>query len=148
MSRTRLARAGVLGALLTACGAAPARAPASPEEKQLTAPGAYPAPDSKALPEGEKGVAQPGLDQPESASPALAQVDEVEAAFERSATELKTALATERDCEVARKALASMERSADRICELNGPDDPGKRCAYARERVQTARDKVSRSCGS
>jgi hypothetical protein len=50
------------------------------------------------------------------------------------------------DCAKACKALASMERSKERICELNGPDDPGDRCEKAKDRVEAARDLLGRRC--
>lgn len=47
-------------------------------------------------------------------------------------------------CSRACRALASMERSADRLCELAGDGDG--RCRSAKQRVEAARDLVTRSC--
>jgi hypothetical protein len=49
-------------------------------------------------------------------------------------------------CDTICKALASMERSADRICELTSAEDT--RCTRARERVDSATKRVELSgCG-
>lgn len=49
-------------------------------------------------------------------------------------------------CETACKALASMQRSADRICELT--DESSARCTNARSSVSDARERVERAgCG-
>lgn len=47
-------------------------------------------------------------------------------------------------CAVACRALASMERAAERLCELSGEDD--ERCVQARERFAAALDRVEASC--
>lgn len=49
------------------------------------------------------------------------------------------------DCSVACKALASMKRAADRICELTGGD--GDRCKSARTMVEEAQRRVAERCG-
>lgn len=54
-----------------------------------------------------------------------------------------TPLADDR-CPHACRALDSMRRSAARLCELTGPDDP--RCQHVEERLGRARDAVSRTC--
>jgi MYXO-CTERM domain-containing protein len=46
------------------------------------------------------------------------------------------------DCATACRALDSMRRAADHLCEL----DPGDRCAKARQRVTAATDRVRASC--
>jgi hypothetical protein len=48
------------------------------------------------------------------------------------------------DCTLSCRALASMERARDRICELS----PGARCDDARAKVASARDKVAAACPS
>lgn len=53
--------------------------------------------------------------------------------------------ATDR-CERACQALASMRRSAERLCELTGEAD--ERCASVRQRLENAADLVRRSCSS
>lgn len=139
-------RALVLAALCVGGCAAPA--------KQLEAPASAPqggelAPESpdiesqkKQEPEGGP-AAQPGF-----AQPALVTLDEAEATFDRDSRELARALSSTRDCEVAKKALDSMRRSAARICDLNGPGDPGGRCARAKGQLETATENVRRGCGS
>lgn len=46
-------------------------------------------------------------------------------------------------CDLVCKALASMRRSADRICEITGDEDP--RCTKARGRVSDAASRVERA---
>jgi MYXO-CTERM domain-containing protein len=48
------------------------------------------------------------------------------------------------DCATACKALDSMRRAADRLCQL----DPGDRCAKARQKVSDATARVTASCPS
>jgi hypothetical protein len=47
-------------------------------------------------------------------------------------------------CTVACKALASMERSADQVCEMTGEGD--SRCESLRERVERAKSLVQARC--
>jgi len=49
-------------------------------------------------------------------------------------------------CLSACQALASMQRSASRLCELTGEDDP--RCGDVRDRVEQARQLVVDACPS
>ncbi len=49
-------------------------------------------------------------------------------------------------CLIACRALASMQRSATRLCELTGEDDV--RCEDVRDRVEQARQLVSGECPS
>lgn len=150
---SRLARAGaLLFALgLAGCGAAgksappPASAPSGGDAEETT-----PTFDSELKQreaEGEPERPAPG-GEAGFAQPALASLDDAESLLERDSKDLARALGTARDCAVARKALDSMKRSADRICELNGPGDPGERCARARGRVEAASESVRRGCGS
>jgi hypothetical protein len=52
--------------------------------------------------------------------------------------------ATVKECTTACRALASMERAAKTLCDLGDPDE----CTRAKARVEAARDKVKKSCGS
>ncbi len=49
-----------------------------------------------------------------------------------------------KECTTACKALASMERAAKTLCDLGAPDE----CSRAKARVDAAREKVKKSCGS
>lgn len=49
-----------------------------------------------------------------------------------------------KECATACKALASMERAAKTLCDLGAPDE----CSRAKARVDAAREKVKKSCGS
>jgi len=55
-----------------------------------------------------------------------------------------TKSAQERRCTTACRALASMDRAANKVCDLAGSDD--SRCDGARTRLSAARDIVRRSC--
>jgi hypothetical protein len=65
--------------------------------------------------------------------------DQSEAAFNASGT----------DCAQMCKALASMQRAADHLCDLtkDGADLEKQKCTDARARVTTAKDRVSKMCG-
>ena len=56
------------------------------------------------------------------------------------------AMSAGRRCTIACKALASMKRSANRICDMTGEGD--SRCESLRERVERARSRVFSSCPS
>jgi len=73
----------------------------------------------------------------------LTTAAEARAAIAGAQSDLDDALAqTTVDCAVACTALASMQRSAERLCEL----EPGPRCDEVRERVETARGRVAERC--
>lgn len=59
-------------------------------------------------------------------------------------TDRSTKSTQERRCTTACRALASMDRAANKVCDLAGSDD--SRCNGARTRVSSARDLVRRSC--
>ncbi len=56
----------------------------------------------------------------------------------------ETRLAAESPCTKACRALASMRRAADRLCELTGEGD--ERCQDVRDRVKVARKRVQSRC--
>ena len=77
----------------------------------------------------------------EASTPVTA--DAAKEALTTAATELEAALdQTAFDCSAACMALASMQRAAERLCEL----EPGPRCDTARERVEAARRRVADQC--
>ena len=55
-----------------------------------------------------------------------------------------TKSAQERRCTTACRALASMDRATNKVCDLAGSED--SRCDGARTRLSAARDLVRRSC--
>jgi MYXO-CTERM domain-containing protein len=63
------------------------------------------------------------------------------AALEAQIAREAAALSTE-SCEIACRALGSMERARGRLCAL----DPGPKCADARDRVKKAVDRVRAAC--
>ena len=73
---------------------------------------------------------QPGMAPPSPAPPAMGRAHQSQAARNR--------------CSRACRALASMQRSADRLCSLAGEDDP--QCENVRHRVRAARRLVRQWC--
>jgi MYXO-CTERM domain-containing protein len=65
------------------------------------------------------------------------EIDRVEAELEAALAELASD-----DCSIACRALESMIRSAERICEL----EPGERCEAARRKVADAKRRVRDAC--
>lgn len=119
------------GALLVGCGAgkpamAPAGGAAAPSNTTEQAPGEPPT---------DKMIVEPKAD----AATAQASFDEASAAFSAAGS----------DCASMCKALASMQRATDRLCELakDGGDLDQKRCADARTSVTDAETKVKSTCG-
>ena len=57
--------------------------------------------------------------------------------------------ASSNDCLSLCKALGSMQRAADHLCELtkDGGDDDKKRCTDARSRLSDAKGRVDKTCG-
>ena len=145
----------VLGALANpGCQAAP---PAAGPPR--TEPGASP-PNPQQQQYGEHpsgGGTQPAPTQPGYAQPPPDPGAHPERILEESSLTLEGALqlldqrglelsATGVDCSTACRALASMRRARDRICELSGGEDRDGRCATATTRHQQARERVRQRC--
>ncbi|MCC6217450.1 MAG: hypothetical protein IT376_21515 [Polyangiaceae bacterium] len=157
------------GLLGVGCGArAPEAGPSapgggSPRAAPATEPAPTPPPPSPAAtapPEGmidlddEKGADEPAPEETPSGGLEPDQADAADGlatalgAFRRAEAALAAQLAEApgRDrCELACRALGSLERSADRICQLDGG---GPRCRAARDRVADARARVRAACGA
>ncbi len=73
----------------------------------------------------------------------LVDLDAALSLFQKSELELSGGLS---DCDHACKALGSMERSMNRICELTGPEDVEHRCEDARKKARRARERVEKNC--
>jgi hypothetical protein len=56
--------------------------------------------------------------------------------------------ASDRDCARACRALESMERAAQQVCELARSAEERGECASATAQVEKARDRVNSACGS
>lgn len=154
---TRGAIVAITVAWLSGCGAQAAPPAKTPEAPAGAEPGS-PVEERKADDTGpsEKGQdwsppppeqPKPAFDDDRRGDPALATLEQASAVFEQSLSRFHSALSSGRDCDVARKALASMERSQKRICDLNGASDPGDRCKTAQSRLEDARERVKRVCG-
>jgi hypothetical protein len=142
---------GPLAALaLSACGASSAQRPASApaggadQKSEEAAPDeSQPGYQRQAYPEEPAPAPAPTFAQP-PAEPTLGSAADAQVALDRGEQELASALSSGGDCRTACKAMGSMQRARDRICELNGADDPGRRCATARQRVDEAADRLRR----
>lgn len=142
---------GVVGALalLLASGCAAGGAPpaaetpssAPPEKSKAAEPGA----DAEQAPASDElRYAEPPTSTKEEDGKRLTlSLDAALALFKESESQLANGVL---DCGKACKALGSMERSMDRICELTGPEDPEKRCQNAKEKAKAARERVEKHC--
>jgi hypothetical protein len=77
----------------------------------------------------------------QSTAPPVPEVAGARGELDRAERQLS---ATQGDCASACRALASMERAAEHICAL----DSGSECGRARERVDSARERVRATCGT
>jgi len=103
-----------------------------PQQRYAQAPGASP----------QAGAAQPA--QPAPAPPPTSATPSVDGASPKSAQRAETSSAS--PCTTACRALASMERAAEHLCDLSGSDDT--RCDSARARVKSATERVYAQCPS
>ena len=81
---------------------------------------------------------------PEAADPHGASGARVRLAEARRELDVAT---SERDCVRACRALESMERAAQQVCDLARSPDERRECASAGEQVDKARSKVRSACG-
>jgi len=149
---TRLRRLLALGATtaaLAGCGGASKQSMPPPEAPGATAPSSDDDREYQQNVTREPEKKEDGALAGEGAGerPALAGLDDALDALSASETQLATALSSTRDCATAKKALESMRRARERICDLQGPDDPGGRCTRASDQYDAAREKVRRACG-
>lgn len=169
------ALAGSALACLSACASGTRSAPATQEPYAASAPapemkrpakskeGSQPTapPAAGAAAEQARDYAAPPSPAPPSAAPAapdMARKEAPGAADPHSATagarmrlvearrELDIAT-SERDCSRACRALESMERAAQQVCELARSPEERRECASAGEQVDKARTKVQAACG-
>jgi hypothetical protein len=123
------------------------RAPAAEAATEMASPRAAPAPDSPAAgaappapaPEYARPPPAPGAADPHGFGGARARLSEAR-------RELDIA-ASERDCARACRALESMERAAQQVCDLARSADERSECASAGDQVDKARAKVQSACG-
>jgi hypothetical protein len=94
-------------------------------------------PSSKDLLKEESSDAQPVYAEPPEVAQALLDFD----------NQLE-ALSTTRACDEACRALESMKRTAQRICELVLDADPKERCRTARVRLEQASRDLTTRCPS
>jgi len=162
-----IARRFALGLALFVCGcaapggtSAPAAAPAPiPAEKQTISPPSTATPalapstgtgttSSDAAPSNATGTSPPnvGTIPPTPEPTPIDDVPHAQAQFEASA-QIFTSSGS--DCTKMCKALASMQRAADHLCDLvkNAAVTDKKKCTDAKARVDHARDKVLSACG-
>jgi hypothetical protein len=129
MKRSRFPGLVLLSAGLAACAASPKKS-AEPPPSEMEQRDGTKVTDSDREPGGAA-----------SAGAATAQPAPLAAArgeLERASADLEAGLS---ECTSACRALASMERAAAHLCELDG----AKECSSAKERVERARAKVKSS---
>lgn len=159
MPSLRLISSLFLLATITACGGAQPAAEAPATKADGTAPAPPPPAPLPGQAPPRAGYGQVPAPAPTSDAEAAedpfrieqeaASVEEAQRQLETLEAALTGTLAAELAsgrCERACRALASMERSAERLCELAGADD--ERCASARERLDESTARVSDAgCG-
>ncbi len=84
-------------------------------------------------------------DKDADSKPSSPDVSKARDEFDMAATQLSAAS----DCVTMCKALASMRKAAEHLCELtkDGGDDEKKRCDGAKDKVAAAEVKVKSTCG-
>jgi hypothetical protein len=152
---TRIRRAAWVWCLLLGCATsrrAPAPSPLPPAEAPADSPATLDERERRDEDRTEKseGYAEP----PTDAAPAAEATTDFQEASPTLLTELSDLDRAEQllsasfsDCSRACRALASMKRSADRVCEIEPPPGSG-RCREARRRVAEARARVLQQCGA
>ncbi|MEO7094626.1 MAG: hypothetical protein ABI175_15320 [Polyangiales bacterium] len=145
----RLALSLSAALLLAACMASPRKAEQSPPVPPP--PPEYPTSSPTVTEEGagedKAGSAKSGTAANTGATPTLVDdIPHAKIAFDQSEA---TFTASGSDCAQMCKALASMQRAADHLCDLtkDGADLDKQKCTDARGRVTTAKDRVSKMCG-
>jgi hypothetical protein len=104
-----------------AAGAAPSAAPPAPAPEYARPPPA------------------PGAADPHGFGGARVRLSEARREFDIASSE--------RDCARACRALESMERAAQQVCDLARSPDERRECASAGDQVDKARAKVQSACG-
>ena len=122
-------------------GAAPEMEESAPKAGAPAQPG-YPSPPPPpgAQPSTPAATSSADLaDAPQRRAAARAEMDRAQAAVAIAAG----------DCSAACRALASMERAADHLCDLGAGDpEDHRRCDDARRRVTAARERIKSACGT
>jgi hypothetical protein len=141
--RERLSARSIAIALLlgVGCGGASKSGGASSPPAPSPSTSATPTDDasSKVIESDSADEAKPGAEGAMLTAPAAQR------AFDTASAAIEAAGGS---CETMCKALASMQRAADRLCEIAASDvGESKRCEDARARVESARKKVTTQCG-
>jgi hypothetical protein len=111
----------------------PARAGAAASDKQSYA-------DDESMLAGPRNLLQPELRPTQEDPPDLrAALVDLQSAVDQ--------LSTGHSCNEGCKAYESMQRAANRICDIVSTRDPSRRCAAARSRVSSAEQDVKNRCG-
>jgi hypothetical protein len=122
MKRSRFLGLVLLSTGLAACAAAPQKGASPPPREE----------------ERDTETGEPGTDATGAQAPKKTPVAAARSELERAAAEVEAGLT---ECTSACRALASMERAAVHLCELDGAQE----CSSAKERVERARAKVKDS---
>jgi hypothetical protein len=148
-----LVASALLALSLTMCGGAAVQrapeAPASSAPAPADAPagaGAYPtATPATPQPSQPPAGAPPATMAPPAENAAGSGRDAARSEFARAQSDLEAAST---DCVAACRALASMERAAQHLCDLAGDPDDQNRCNDARRKVVAARERIRSACGT
>ena len=122
MKRSRFLGLVLLSTGLAACAAAPQKGASPPPVEQ----------------DRDTQTGAPGTDATETHAPKKTPVAAARSELDRAAADVEAGLT---ECTSACRALASMERAAEHLCELDGAEE----CSSAKERVERARAKVKNS---
>ncbi len=148
---TRLLRVLCLIWAAAGCGGSsrPGSAPSSAPATEASEPGGADSDDKGAREYQQQpgyapggGFAQPPAQPGGSAMDVAPSLQSALDSFEAAATRLNQAGA---DCRLACKALGSMRRSTQRICQLSDSED-SEHCQRAKRRLQDAEKRVESSC--
>lgn len=130
--------------LVGACAAPPKHAE-SPAQESVAAPAAPPPPPEPSGPATSPPSAGAGPEDAYGRPERQAALSQAARELEASSRELDVAAG---DCKNACRALSSMDRAAGRLCTMAASPDEQRRCADAKQRLYSARDRVRTTCGT
>lgn len=134
------------GLLLAGCGGATRSAVPKTPEAPAEAPGpagGYAAPPSSMQQQEPAKGAPPAAKDDRDLDQPMPTLEDALSTFNQAQARLS---ASGNNCRTACRALGSMRRSADCICDLE-PAEPQNRCERARRRLRDAEKRVHSGCG-
>lgn len=160
MKTLSILRAGCISLLLMGCGRAPVypASPSAPESSGQAAQGVSrpestaefepPAEQSRAPSEPSSLPVAPSTKRNYALPPDSYDGghEGVRSLWEELSAAEQVALSVRSGCERACRALLSMHRATERLCELASDEPEKKACQQARQRLREAKETVRRSC--